>query len=284
MIPKDLLPIKPPSEFDPGPSYFYENVVKHLIPDMVKLMNTGLHIDSNEVDKLRATLDDILQTVVDRLASNSIIKTYQKSKLKEHKKEVTDTLRTIDDYIVPYNEKSTVHRVYIVNRRLRELNQEELIADKWNLTDIKKINLYLEDPLLTKLLDKTITQEEASLGMRDMAQSKLDVWNIPRIQSMVTIPAFNPGSSKQVSGLFASIGIEPLAFSKDTGEASWGRDQIEEVLETATDIDLIDLLEAFIDYSFGSIVRTTFVEGFDKFSINNVLRGNFKLFGAKTLT
>jgi hypothetical protein len=282
MILKDLLPIRPPSEFDPGPSYFYENVVKHLIPDMVKLMNTGLHIDSNEVDKLRSTLDDILQTVVDRLASNSIIKTYQKSRLKEHKKEVTDTLRTIDDYIVPYNEKSAVHRVYIVNRRLRELGQEELIKSKWNLTDIKKMNLYLEDSLLTKLLDKTITQEEASPGMRDMAQSKLDVWNIPRIKSMATIPAFNPGSSKQVSGLFASIGIEPLAFSKDTGEPSWGRGQIEEVLETATDIDLIDLLEAFIDYSFGNIVRTTFVEGFDKFSINNVLRGNFKLFGAKT--
>ena len=34
-IPHDILPIRPPSEFDPGPAYFYENVVSPLVKDFI---------------------------------------------------------------------------------------------------------------------------------------------------------------------------------------------------------------------------------------------------------
>ena len=47
-----------------------------------------------------------------------------------------------------------------------------------------------------------------------------------------------------------------------------------------TNSDLQELLQALVDYSFNSIIRTNFIEAFDTFTIDNYLHGNIRLLGA----
>ena len=51
--PYELLPFPYPADYDPSeeqPDFFYENFLKHFIPDMIKIMDAGLHIDEKAVD------------------------------------------------------------------------------------------------------------------------------------------------------------------------------------------------------------------------------------------
>ena len=293
MIPTDLLPIRPPSEHDPGPSYFYNNVVKHLIQDFIRIMNNGLTIDDKAVDELREVLDEMLMSISSRLSNNQIILDFQANeypkKFKEYQEETLKSCRTLDYYLKEYDPKNPIHRTYMVNLRLRELELLSDIREVWSVKDLKNYNTYLEDYVLDYVIEKDVPSVYSIPAMRQLAEDKMVIWNKVRTDKVDNItkedllPPFNPGSSLQLRKLFEFLNIEPLAFSKDTGEPSWGRDQVEEVLrEQCTDPVLEEVLTAFVDYSFSSIVRTTFIEGFDKYTINHKLHGNFKLFGAKT--
>lgn len=294
MIPIDLLPIKPPSEFDPGPTYFYENVVKQLIPDFIRIMNSGLHIDDEAVDELRLVLDGVLETVETRLLNNQLIQDFQANEypkiFAKYKEEVEASMRTLAFYTKEYNPKNAVHRSYIVNTRLELINKLDLCKPSWSAKEVKTLSGYVNDMYIEKIVNKTIPVNDtiAKEAMVRLAKDKLDIWNKPRLNKISNVtqetllPPFNPGSSLQLSKLFEFFKVEPLAFSKDTGAASWGRSQVEEVMLTTDDPVRLDIYEAFIDFSFSSIVRKTFVEGFDKFTIDHLLHGNFKLFGAKT--
>jgi len=76
--PHSLLPA-PEARYDSPPAdYFYENVAKHLIKDVIKLMNAGIHIDMHKVRQLEEELIGVLQTVEDRLNANPLILEFQK--------------------------------------------------------------------------------------------------------------------------------------------------------------------------------------------------------------
>lgn len=293
--PWELLPLPKPADFDPSegdPSYFYHSFLKHFIPDTIEMMNTGLHLDSKAVGSLRNTVDKVLKKVDKRLGRNPLIKRYQEERAKKlqkiHKAKCTEKVRKLSYYVEPYKESNIQHRTWVVNEFLKTRSLNNYVKDKWTVKDLKDLNIFLEDPFIFEVIRKEVTDKSSTVkaGMRSLAEYKLELWNRPRYDkanTTVTVPDFNPGSAIQSQELFALLKIEPLAFSKDTGNPSWGRDQIEELLRMSEDKDLTSLLEAMIDHSYGGIIKTTFLAAFDKFTIDGVLHGNIRLFGAKSM-
>jgi DNA polymerase-1 len=281
-------------DFDPGetdPLYFYRNFAKPMIPDMIQLMSQGLLVDPDAVDDLRKTIDEVLDTVRTRLDKSPLIAKYQNSRLPEaqrkHAEEATKSLRTIDYYIKPYKPGDMVHRTWLMNEHLRRLERGNDVKDKWTVKDMKQYNVFLKDPYVGALITKKIMRSNAYIeqGMRRLAQHKLELWNRPRLEKAETpvdVPLFNPNSTPQVKGFFEMMNIKPVAYSKDTGEASWGRDSLEQVYHETTDPELKVVLEAMIDFSFSAIIKNNFLKAFDSFTIDGVLHGNIKLFGAKS--
>ena len=296
MRPIELLPMPAPRDYDPSakePLFFYHNFVKPLIPDMIQMMDVGLQIDPMAVEDLRVTIHNVLKTVTDRLEKNPLIKEYQNSRLpaaqQAHAEKSTAALRTIDYYIKPYKPGDMIHRTWVVNKYLLKQHRVGDVKARWSVKDLKSYNVFLKDPFLKAIIDKRplTRNHEVKDAMVALAQYKLELWNRPRqekAEEPVTIEEFNPGSSKQKQEFFSMLKIDPLAFSKDTGEASWGREQIEILLERNPDPfdDLFDVLEAFIDHSYSAIIKNNFLKAFDSYTIDGVLHGNIKLFGAKS--
>jgi DNA polymerase-1 len=180
-----------------------------------------------------------------------------------------------------------IHRTWVVNKYLKRINRPNDVRDKWSVQDLKKYNIFLKDPFIAAVIQKRDLSDNSHIkkAMEALAKHKLDLWNRPRLekaQEPVQLEDFNPGSNKQCKEFFELMNIEPTQFSKDTGEASWGRKALEEVLTTTTDPQLIDVLEAMIDYSYSAIIKNNFIKAFDSFTIDGVLHGNIKLFGAKS--
>ena len=294
MRPIQLLPMPAPRDYDPSakePLFFYHNFVKPMIPDMIQMMDVGLHVDPDAVEKLRTTIDEVLKTVTDRLAKNELIKEYQNSRLpaaqEAHAAKATEALRDIEYYKRPYKPGDMTHRTWVVNTYLIHLAKDKDTRPKWTVKDLKQYNVFLKDAFLKAIIDKRPLKNNGAVvcGMANLANYKLSLWNRPRYEKAeepVTLEEFNPGSSKQKQEFFALNKIPPKAFSKDTGEASWGRDQLEELLIENNSKGLNDVLEAFIDHSYSAIIKNNFLKAFDSYTIDGVLHGNIKIFGAKS--
>jgi len=295
--PIDLLPIPVPKDFDPSdeePDYFYKNVVKPLIPDFIRIMNNYLTLDWKAVDELKVVIDNVLDNVSSTLGQNEIIEAFQEyqypKKFAIYKDETLKSCRTIDHYLKEYDNDNMIHRTYLVNLWLENTGKLMDRKDKWSVKDLKAYNTYNYQPLFLDILTKKIdpTLPKAIEAMTELAEAKMTIWNkvredkVDSITKDALIPPFNPGSSKQKQELFEYLKIEPLAFSKDTGLASWGRDQIEELFYTAEEENLKEVLQMFIDHSFSAIIKNNFLESFSGFAQDDRLYSNLKLFGAKT--
>jgi len=297
MRPWELLPIQEPKVFDPSeeePDYFYKNVIKPLIPDFIRIMDSYLTLDWDKVEDLRKTIDNVLSIVKSTLDKNKIIEEFQKvqypKKFAAYKEEILASCRTVDYYIKEYKPNNAIHRTYLVNHILLQYKQESMQKDKWSVKDLKSLYSYLEYPELSKVINKqyTATDTLPIAAMMILATDKMTIWNKVRedkvnsVTKESLIPSFNPGSSKQKIELFEYLDIEPLALSKETGLPSWGRDQIEELFHMTDDPVLLEVLQMFIDYSFSAIIKNNFLESFDSMAIGDRLYSNLKLFGTKT--
>lgn len=296
MRPIEHLPMPMPYDFDPcedDPSFFYDNFVKHFVPDMIGMMNTGLCVDQEAVEKLRKTVDEVLITVEKTLEENALIQEYKESTRpyaqKKHAEKATAAVRDVHYYMREYKETDMVHRTWVVNVYLQSIHKGDDVRDKWPIKELKNYNEYLEDDFLAAIAEKRILahNSQVKVGMVALAEYKLELWNRPRYENAekpVDLPPFNPGSHKQMKEFFEKNKVAPIAFSKDTGEASWGRDQLELVQKDFPDplSSMSYALQAMVDYSSSSIIKTNFLKAFDKFTVDGVLHGNIKVFGAKS--
>ena len=295
--PMDLLPILAPKDHDPSeeePDYFYNNVIKPLIPDFIRIMDNYLTLDWKAVDKLKDVIDNVLETVSTTLGKNEIIEKFQKHqypvKFAQYKEETLKSCRTVDHYLKEYDPSNIIHRTYVVNEILKLNGTEDLCKDKWSVKDVKALYEYMELSTIQLVTDKKIDvrSDLAKQSMINLANDKMTIWNkvredkVDSVSKDELVPPFNPGSSKQKQELFEYLGIEALAFSKETGLPSWGRDQIEELFYTAEEENLKEVLQMFIDYSFSAIIKNNFLESFSAFAQDDRLYSNLKLFGAKT--
>lgn len=294
--PWDQLPAPTPMETTYLTRHFYENTAKHLVRDTVRVMMNGLHIDLDKVSDLEATLDSQLEQVNYDLANNPIIQSFNEHRHRHLIQAYIDDrhtkLREPSYYLKPFNPKDTIHRSYFMTLYANEQGiphpEEEALPGipKWSVKLVRKLGS--TRPILNRLLDGKLTDSHPLIAqtIQDIAEYKASLYNKSYLDQIenpsVPLPEFNPGSSKQKQELFAFLDIEPLAYSKDTGLPSWGRDQIEEINHTTTDPNLRSLTQSLIDYSYAAIVRTNFIEAFYNYTVDNRLYGNYRLLGAKT--
>jgi len=291
--PWQLLPLPAPCDFDPGPEYFFENFVMQISRDITRLMCTGLHVDDNAVEELRTTIDDVLSNVDSLMLRNKIINKLQSQRAvvaqKVHFAKSTEAIRTIDYYIKDYDEKQLLHRTWVVNTYLISKGWEVDVKESWKVNDLKKFNIFKTDVFLERMIDKSVSESSEHLkkGMLALAEYKMELWNRPRYEkgnSKASLDPFNPGSAKQLQELFSMLEVEPMATSDKTGDASWGREYIETLLKQSDGSDKVfeEVLSCIIDHSFSGIIRSNFLKAFDTYTIDGVLKGNIKVFGAKS--
>lgn len=294
MRPIQHLPIDLPKDYDPSiedPNFFYENFAKPLVKDMIRMTNKGLRVDQKAIEELRTTIDAVLDQVEKTLANNSIIKKYQEKMypklVQEYKDKVLGSVRTKEDYLKEYNPKNIVHRTWAVNSYLVCINKDDKVKDKWTVADLKKLNIFLKDRFIETAISGKLHPDNAYVkeGMLELATYQAELWNKPRYEKSkepVIVPAFNPGSAKQLQELFTMLGVEPITVSKKTGNASWNRDNIELLFKTTDNPELLEVLQAVIDHSFSGIIKSNFLAAFDSFIVDGRLHGNIRVFGAKS--
>ena len=290
MIPINLLPIDLPIAYDPSrgdESYFYNNVTKHLIKDVITIMNNGIPIDLDRVDKLNTVVSNVLDVVASKLASNRLIEEFNASvypkRFEALKEEQDSKKRPLEYYIKEYN-GTIPHRTAVVNYYLSVIGKKP--KDKWTIKDLKGLNIMLNDNVIKDIIDGNVDKKLAESGMLDLAKQKLDIYNKSIDNKTIDksndlLPPFNPASSKQKIEFFEWLSIEAINVT-DSGLPSWNRKSIEMLLNTTTDEDLKEVLQLFIDHSFSAIIKNNFIEAFKRYTIDGVLYGNVKLFGAKT--
>lgn len=297
--PHDLLPAPEPSTVEPDEHYFYEHVSKFLVRDVVRIMANGIPINLEKVRELEAYLDIVLQKVDTTIQGNKIIQAFQEQTYEYNKadyiEEQTAKFKTSADFIKPFDATDLIHRSYFMNElitsgQLHLPVPTDLLPTgipKWTVNQVK---VHIEvHPILRLLINKQVRPEHrtARAAMLKYAEDKASIHNrqyehnITEL-SKVKFPRFKVSSAPQKKRLFEFLGIESEATSKKTGEDSWSRDEIERVNKETGDDDIRTLTQAFIDYSFGAIVKQNFIAAFYRCTIDQRLYGSLKLFGAKT--
>ncbi len=294
--PHDQLPAVEPRDAEYPTGYFYENTAKHLIKDTVRIMDNGLHIDLDKVVDLEETLAEQLKEVASELAGNPLIKQYLEQK---HGKEIQayiedrkSKMRDKSYYLVPFKFKDMTHRSYFMEVYAQSQgwgSPEDKLptgVGKWPLSLVKK---YAKtNRLLQMLVDGTLPHNTPAISqaMTRLAEDKAKIYNEKYVEQVkapeVAFPVFNPGSSKQKQELFAMLGIESEAVSKDTGLPKWDRAQVERVNKETDDEDVKHFTQCFIDHSFAAIIKNNFIEAFYNYTVEDRLYGQYKLLGAKS--
>lgn len=301
-----LLPIKDPTKKTnrQTPEQFYDNVVKPLIPHIIDITLQGIKIDQSAVERLRTTIDEILADVQTEISSNPIIIKFQKEQFViEKNKYIQDQVskqRSYLYYLKEYKASDMTHRSYHVNTILERFPNATVVNNsqlpngklKWSVKDIKELANDNDDlaELLTPIISKTTYEQHYDViaAMKNLAFDKMSLYNRKYQQNIINVTEedimkpFNPASSVQKRKLFESLKIPCEQYSKETGEPSWSRDEIERVNKETTDESVRALTKSFIDHSFSAIIRANFLAAFDKYTIDGTLYGNLKVGGAKS--
>ena len=243
MNPLDLLPIERPLESTepwPDDTYFYENVVIKLLPDVIKLETTGIPIDLSKVKEVEDTVNNVLRDIKDILKDNKFIQEYLASKYIHESDDALANLKTktTSDFLVPFDVKKKAHRSAVVNYWLKNNGHEDMVMDEWSIKDLRMCNQILASKFLTDLINKDIKGymsnwiEEA---MQKFAEEKARIYNQSKFSSYQAKMeekknklSFNPGSTLQKQEFFQMLGIESDSETAK-GAPQWNRAALEQL-------------------------------------------------------
>lgn len=244
--PIDLLPIKRPLEDSnyPDETFFYENVVCKLIPDIIRMETNGIPINLNKVSKVEETVNNALENVYEQISKSTLMLKYleYENNIKRKAKEqaLESKKKTSSDFLVPYNNKNKIHRSYVINYYLSSINKEDMCMDEWSIKDSKKLNQILSSKFIQDLIDNNIQSymnNTIEAAMQQLADDKALAYNknkidtkIEAVQSENLLKSFNPGSPMQKAKFFSFYGIESENETA-TGNAKWDRKEIERLLK-----------------------------------------------------
>lgn len=294
--PHDQLPAPEPKTAEYPLGYFYENTAKYLIKDTVRIMDNGLNIDFDKVIELEELLVEQLEEVDKELAGNPLIQQYLEERyasiIDDYIKDRESKMRSFDYYLKPFKFKDMVHRSYFMDEYAKLQgwgSPEEKLPTGVSKWPVKLVKQYAKtNRLLQMLLDGTAPVDTPMINsaMVKLATDKARMYNEGYVEQVrqpnVPYPKFNPGSSKQKQELFAMLGIDSEAVSKDTGLPKWDRKQVERVNLETTDGNIKHFTQCFIDYSFAAIIKNNFIEAFYNYTVDGRLYGQYKLLGAKS--
>ncbi len=265
-------------------------------------MGNGIPINLEKVRELEKTLEKVLTDVDTVVQGNPYIKKFQTLQNLEQKekyvKKQREKMKSFKLFIKDFKSNDMTHRSYFMEELCEvirkkgfkrvEKPEEELITGvpKWTLKHTKTVSFH---PAVQLLLKGKLQPSNAFVkkAMQKLAIDKAIIFNKKyyiNIKNVNTIPlpSFNVGSPQQKTKLFDFLGFSSDTVSPDTGLPSWNRGEVERVRNTTSDKDIKILTQAFIDFSFGGVIKNQFIKAFLKHTIDNRLYGNFKLFGAKS--
>lgn len=293
----NIFPIKFPKEFNPGRRFFYESVVKPTLRAVIEMRAVGLPLDMEKVYTLRDDLDKVREEAQQELNSNQLIEDFQKEVFTKAKANFIQTTkekqRQLDYYLKPFNIDNMDHRSYLMNylsfQYDLQYKPDGLLPDgtlKWTAKDVKLCYDACQLPILRDILDKNIPEDSviARAAMRMYATTKANLYNKQYVDQLAdlsgfTIPEFNPGSNPQVSQLFSKHNLPPVAFSKETGEPSYGREALEIYEQQIPPGPMLDIIKSLLKISSVKTTRTNFVENFLSYHINERVYPSYKLWG-----
>ena len=294
--PWDQLPMPEPKTVDYPFGYFYEHTAKYIVKDAVRLMDNGLNVDLEKVIALEGILAEQLGEVTQELANNVLIKAYLEKRhanqIKEYIKDRKSKMRKVSDYLVPFKYKDMNHRSYFMDEYAKTRGWSSppdklpTGVGKWPANLVKKYAK--QNRLLQLMLAGNLPEDTPVLdvAMKRLAKDKAEMYNEKYLAQVktpnVSYPVFNPASPLQKQELFEMLGIESDKTSKDTGQPSWDRDQVERVNKETVDEDIKQFTQCFIDHSFAAIVKNNFIEAFYTYTVEGRLYGQYKFLGAKS--
>ena len=130
----DILPIVEPKDHQETPRYFYENVLKPILPAMIELTLTPMPIDMNIIDEIKQEAINKREPAMEKLKNFPKVKEYMQRVIETERQKFLVPLiekHTIED-LNPKPYKNTIlHRTLVVNEVLGT-NKE-----KWSIKEIK---------------------------------------------------------------------------------------------------------------------------------------------------
>lgn len=240
--PHNLLPIIRPLEdiTELPETYFYDNVVQHLIKDIVRIEANGIPVCLEEVQSLENTVVNVLEEVRTKLQNNSVMLQFLAKQNEEARKDKTTQLeskkKSLTDFIKPFDISNKVHRTYLVNTYLRSTSKEDMCLQEWSIKDLKKLNQIIASKTIQDILDKKIStylQQYIDIAMVALATDKAELFNKNKIETKIEnlketnlIYSFNPSSPLQKQKLFEFYNVKSESKTA-RGQPQWNRAELE---------------------------------------------------------
>lgn len=242
-LPIDYLPIvRPLEDTSPVPDdmWFYENIVIKLLPDIIRLEATGIPIDLTKVKKVEETVNNVLEDVQHTLANNKLIKLFLSIKYNDKERttirQTESKQKSFEDFLKPFDPKNKVHRSFVVNTYLHNINRDDMQVEEWSKKDLKKLNQIIASKFISDILYNNIQGYMEPIlrqAMVDLATQKAEVYNSNRLEAKKERLAkerdnlsFNPNSPQQKQQFFEMLGIES-EYKTKAGSPQWDRKSLE---------------------------------------------------------